>query len=322
MSSSVVRSNPSSNPKSDGQKAWDEARQFIIQMSRVEDDAWSRFDMNNLRLTGRDLQEAIENWARAEARTLYHSFNGRYPFVRIYSHLARWANGNVAESNKFVAKNDVAPSAWIASVKEVKRGIPNIGWTDAMKEAARKPEFWQNKLEAFAPVAWTRFDPSSTDIANWARTEATTFHRLTDKNYPWVQAWQWLQTYGETRQRTAEAARWAERTRVAQQAAQEFRAASLARDASLASVFARDGEQTEAEARAGRAELNKILYREHTRWWDAFEAEASEDMDEDSPSASTRFAWHCAKILQNRTGLRQDLLVPVVEAWVLQNPNA
>ena len=84
------------------------------------------------------------------------------------------------------------------------------------------------------------------------------------------------------------------------------------------SAFAVDGEPTAAERRAGRAELNRILFREHTTWWDAFEAEAAEDMGEDAPDASERFSQHCARIISRRTGLRADVIEPVVGAWLIE----
>jgi hypothetical protein len=39
-------------------------------------------------------------------------------------------------------------------------------------------------------------------------------------------------------------------------------------------------------------------------------------MEEDSPDAAERFSQHCAKILKRRTGLREDVIAPVVGAWL------
>jgi hypothetical protein len=75
-------------------------------------------------------------------------------------------------------------------------------------------------------------------------------------------------------------------------------------------------EQTAAESRLARAELNKILYSEHSKWWDSFVAEARDDED-DSATASDRFSWHCAKILSRKTDLSQDELAVVVAAWLV-----
>ena len=64
----------------------------------------------------------------------------------------------------------------------------------------------------------------------------------------------------------------------------------------------------------GRSQFNKFLLSEFETWYSAFEAEA-EDEGADSPSAASRWAYHCAKKL-SRTGLAVDALVPVVEAWL------
>ena len=64
----------------------------------------------------------------------------------------------------------------------------------------------------------------------------------------------------------------------------------------------------------GRSQFNKFLLSEFEIWYSAFEAEA-EDEGTDSPSAASRWAYHCAKKL-SRTGLAVDALVPVVEAWL------
>jgi hypothetical protein len=41
-------------------------------------------------------------------------------------------------------------------------------------------------------------------------------------------------------------------------------------------------------------------------------------MEDESPDAAERFSWHCAKSISRRTGLREDVIVPVVGAWLLE----
>jgi hypothetical protein len=65
----------------------------------------------------------------------------------------------------------------------------------------KSPAFYEEKLRKFAPVAWTRYNPYNTDIANWAREEARTFYHLCDGAYPFVAAWNYLSAYGEERER-------------------------------------------------------------------------------------------------------------------------
>jgi hypothetical protein len=91
----------------------------------------------------------------------------------------------------------------------------------------------------------------------------------------------------------------------------------MRRDANVVDAIVPDGEQTAAEKRMARYQLNTILFREYTNWHDAFIAEAAEDPDfPNCPTADERFSHHCAKILGRRTGLRQDLLAPVVGCWL------
>jgi len=98
--------------------------------------------------------------------------------------------------------------------------------------------------------------------------------------------------------------------------------APLEVDASLASVFVADGQMTDAEQRMGRAQLNKILFREFAHWWSAFVAEAREDTEAGAPSASDRFSYHCARIMSRKTGVRDELIAPVVAAWLIEKARA
>jgi hypothetical protein len=70
----------------------------------------------------------------------------------------------------------------------------------------------------------------------------------------------------------------------------------------------------QAQWSEGRSQFNKFLFSEFETWYSAFEAEA-DDEGTDSPSAASRWAYHCAKKL-SRTGPAVDALVPVVEAWL------
>lgn len=283
---------------------------FNSKLAPFAQNAWSRFPSASRRLTGRDLQEAIENWSRQESRTFFHIAARQYPFVRIYSALARFANVQVGLAEQRAQK-----------VEQNKIMAATVNETVRVKKS---PAFYEAKLAKFVEVAWTRYNPSTTDIANWAREEARTFYHLCDGAYPFISAWNYLTSWGEAREARQEVERQEQRREVAEQAARDFRATegsstqSFQRDAALVTTFAEDGRPTEAETRAGRAELNRILFREHSRWWDAFEAEAAEDMEEDSPDASERFSQHCAKIISRRTGLREDVIAPVVGAWLLE----
>jgi hypothetical protein len=317
-------------------------KNFNARLAPFAQNAWSRFPAASRRLTGRDLQEAIENWSRQESRTFYHMESGGYQFVRIYSALARFANVQIGLAEQRAQFVEAAKQAktqgntWTDAMKQASKAEQNKIMAATVNETVRvkkSPAFYEAKLAKFVEIAWTRYNSSKTDIANWAREEARTFYHLCDGAYPFISAWNYLTTWGEARQARQDVERQERRQQVAQEATRDFRSASetqsarategastqsFQRDAALALEFAEDGEQTAAERRAGRAELNRILFREHSRWWDAFEAEAAEDMEEDSPDASERFSQHCAKIISRRTGLRDDVIAPVVGAWLLE----
>lgn len=291
---------------------------FTTKFALFVHNAWSRFPASAKKLMSSDQQEAVENWARAEARTFFHIATRQYPFVRIYSALARFANVQLAlQEQREATATEMKRSQGGSTTHAMKEQNKVMATTQYETVRVVKPiAFYDKKLEAFYPVAWSRYNSSITDIANWARTEARTFYHLTDGAYSFVRAWQRLSDYGDARVFDASEERRMQRERAAAQATHDFQ-----RDANLVTTFAtfaEDGEPTAAERRAGRAELNRILYREHTAWWDAFEAEAAEDMEEDAPDAADRFSQHCARIISRRTGLRTDVIEPVVGAWLIE----
>ncbi len=92
--------------------------------------------------------------------------------------------------------------------------------------------------------------------------------------------------------------------------------------ASDSAVFAKDGQQTDAEQRKGKYELNKFLYKAYNDWYHAFEDEvADENKTGDRTNAMSvddRWAWHSAKRLSRKSGVPADSLVPIVQAWLIQ----
>jgi hypothetical protein len=72
-----------------------------------------------------------------------------------------------------------------------------------------------------------------------------------------------------------------------------------------ASVKNAKSEQTDAEYKRGKHELNRILHKEYNNWYDAFED-------------SEGWCRHAAKKLSRKTGIEIDALVPVVQAWLLE----
>ena len=83
-------------------------------------------------------------------------------------------------------------------------------------------------------------------------------------------------------------------------------------------VFAKDGKCTDAEFTEGHSQMNAILHREYSLWWDAFVAEETEDYAKDALSAEDRFALHSGKILASKTGIPLENTTSVVNAWLIE----
>ena len=163
------------------------------------------------------------------------------------------------------------------------------------RSAPRVDTSFANQFTAFAPKVWTSYKKGM-DVSTWAREQSRLFYHEVAP-VPFLQVYHALLAFADTML-----------TQGPTPAAPRGRQTS-------ATPLTR-GEQTAAESRLARAELNKILYSEHSKWWDSFVAEARDDED-DSATASDRFSWHCAKILSRKTDLSQDELAVVVAAWLV-----
>ena len=177
--------------------------------------------------------------------------------------------------------------------------------TKVAMSASASDEFTASQkqvVDFIASVAET-YNPQD-DLKDWCRTQSRRFYHEVNKEAGFPFVYDCLMTYHtETSKKSVQ---------------KHVPVASVEADASLASVFVADGQMTDAEQRMGRAQLNKILFREFTHWWSAFVAEAREDIEAGAPSASDRFSYHCARIIRRKTGLRDDLIAPVVAAWLLE----
>ena len=76
-------------------------------------------------------------------------------------------------------------------------------------------------------------------------------------------------------------------------------------------LFTAPGKPTKAETDAGRQAMNCILFKEYRNWFAAFKEE-----EDDEFSAEDRFSWHCAKILNQKTGLDREMCQTVVGGWL------
>ena len=145
-------------------------------------------------------------------------------------------------------------------------------------------------LTAFLQDAWTRYDSNKHGLAGWARTNARTYYHTLSTPIPFLTIYTAFLTYAKAQKLSA--------------------AAPVSR-----STFAEDGKQTDAEFNNGKNQLNSLLHREYSLWWDAFVAEEKEDT-EDPLTAEERFADHCAKKLATKTSLSRSNLATVVRAWL------
>jgi hypothetical protein len=167
----------------------------------------------------------------------------------------------------------------------------------------------------FAPTAWENYQ-NGMELKDWARAETRRYYHEVEKTTSFPTTYYSLITFADAMlsQQEEGQVRGRSRSRTVQTAPR-----ALERDQALAANFTADGQQTAAEQRMARGQLNRTLFREYSRWWDAFVAEAAEDTERGAPSASDRFSWHCAKMISRQTGIRSELVAPVVAAWVLEH---
>ncbi len=154
----------------------------------------------------------------------------------------------------------------------------------------------------------------------WARHFARAYYHEIDTNPGFLTIYNKLLSGAEdTRtQRTQRSTKPSTRsTKSSSRASVEKQNVRVTRSSTRSSneAFAKAGEQTDAERKRGKHELNCILYKEYNDWYDAFEAEAKED---DGASADDRWSWYAAKTLSRKTGIATDTLLPVVQAWLLE----
>jgi hypothetical protein len=169
------------------------------------------------------------------------------------------------------------------------------------------PKF-SEEFQNFAPYAWWTYKPG-TDMKTWARQHASRFWHTVSKETAFVVVYNAFLSFG------AESLKRDPKGSIVYQHRQKL---ALERDARLVDAIVPDGKQTAAEERLAKNQLNRILFAEYEKWWDAFQQEGEENPDAEM-NGTLGFMRHCAKILYRRTGLRDDVLESVVGAWLLQH---
>jgi len=153
-----------------------------------------------------------------------------------------------------------------------------------------------SKLDAFLGSSYSTYNSKKETAEQWCRTQARAFYHTLKTPVEFVGLYSHCLKYLEART-TSQKKASVEKKEV---------------------VFAEDGSCTDAEFTHGRSQLNAILNREYSLWWDAFVDEENEDYEKDAPSADDRFALHCGKMLASKTGIPLEMTASVVNAWLIE----
>ena len=153
-----------------------------------------------------------------------------------------------------------------------------------------------SKLDAFLSSSYSTYNSKKETAEQWSRAQARAFYHTMKTPVEFVGLYSHCLKYLEART-TSQKKASVEKKEV---------------------VFAEDGSCTDAEFTHGRSQLNAILNREYSLWWDAFVDEENEDYEKDAPSADDRFALHCGKMLASKTGIPLEMTASVVNAWLIE----
>ena len=148
---------------------------------------------------------------------------------------------------------------------------------------------FRTEFKKFAPDAFRRFDANNQTITQWAREEARALYHAANASVPFLTAYNCLLKFAGV---------------ILQRAEEKAAAESVTHNVSDYISSAR---------------MNKVMYSEHSRWWDAFVAEAEDEEltpENEQLTAEDRFAWHCAKILQRHAKLPLQTLANAARVWI------
>lgn len=235
-------------------------------------------------------------WARDYARKFYHEISNTPGFLPIYKTLLAMSASaaSLAQPSVSAFPEGKTPIAYPpGKAQALAKGKTPVAQTKAKTHPTFETSFNEQFENALLSIE------SYDDLNLWARAEATRMYWVFERQTKWKVLYDAIfdRAMGIIHTHT-------ENTQVSNAAS------------TSPSVFAEDNAPTDAEEKAGRNQLNQVLYKEFDLWWDAFQAEAEEDTDKKAPSAEDRFSWHAAKVLSKKTDLPVDDLVPVVGAWL------
>lgn len=186
--------------------------------------------------------------------------------------------------------------------------------SSSVNTSSRASQYVYNaQLSAYAKKYMASFDGSES-LVDWSSRHATRFSANVNNHFPRALIMRDLSDYVSKNKVTTSYTRQSTRsTPVATRRAVASTPVATHEASSTQSVYAE---------KKGRNEFNRFLFSEFNTWYSAFEAEADEDDDVDSPSADSRWIYHCAKKLGKRVGLTADSLSPVVQAWLNEHKDA
>jgi len=152
-----------------------------------------------------------------------------------------------------------------------------------------------SKLDAFLASSYSTYNSKKETAEQWSRTQARAFYHTLKTPAEFLGLYSHCLNYLHVRS-----------------------SAKVPLEKKKEVVFAKDGKCTDAEFTEGHSQMNAILHREYSLWWDAFVEEETEDYEKDAPSAEDRFALHCGKILASKTGIPLEKTASVVNAWLIE----
>lgn len=168
-------------------------------------------------------------------------------------------------------------------------------------------------FERFAPTAWAQFESSESPQA-WARAEARRFHHEVDQRVPFLRTYYALLKFAEV-QEGLQQQRGRKVQEVARREASDFEAVSKDRAEVVYDRLLKELRSTwkDSDMKDVRYFVNEYCWREHGRWWDAFQAE------EDGEEGWVR---QTSKILARAIGYREDFAKAAVVVWLEKSRDA
>lgn len=157
-----------------------------------------------------------------------------------------------------------------------------------------------SKLDAFLASSYSTYNSKKESPEEWSRAQSRAFYHTLKTPVEFVAIYSHCLKYLETH--------------ASAKAPVQKKAPLVKKEV----VFAEDGACTDAEFSQGRSQLNAILNREYSLWWDAFVDEENEDYEKDAMSADDRFALHCGKMLASKTGIPLEMTASVVNGWLIE----